>query len=326
MLTNNPLVSVIVPIYNVENYLNKCVKTIISQNYPNLEILLIDDGSTDNSPIICDRLAKKYKSIKVYHVSNSGLSEARNYGIKKSKGKYLFFIDSDDYIREGLIKNMVIIAEENNADLIQFNYQKKEDSEEKSSWPELQEKYSVYRHNVALRKCLDYQRINIMAWNKMYKRELFSKLRFPANEIHEDESTIPYVIDLANKCIVTDDIYYSYLQRKNSIMHSPIGKKELIYFKIFDKRLSYFNTKYNGKYDSLILYLAIVAIQKNIFLLTQIKNFDLNLLKEFKRKLDLYYNALKKNNNTSHSILLKAFLYKYMANIIFKIKSSRGML
>ena len=90
--------------------------------------------------------------------------------------------------------------------------------------------------------------------------------------------------------------------------------------------MSYFNTKYNGKYDSLILYHAIVAIQKNIFLLTQIKNFDLNLLKEFKRKLDLYYNALKKNNNTSHSILLKAFLYKYMANIIFKIKSSRGML
>lgn len=260
-----PSVSVIVPIYNVERYLRRCVKTLIAQNYSNVEILLIDDGSTDRSPLICDELANEDTRIKVYHIENSGLSGARNYGIERSKGEYIFFIDSDDYVREGLIENMVLVANENNADIVQFNYQKKYSNSKKNNWEDIHGKYTIYSHDDALQKCLDYKQINIMVWNKMYKKDLFANLRFPVGKIHEDEYILPYVIDLANKCIVTKDVYYAYLQRENSIMHSLNIKKELTYLDIFDKRFVYFNKKYNGKYDAVILYHAIIATLKNIF-------------------------------------------------------------
>ena len=210
------LISVIVPIYNVEKYLDKCVESIVNQAYSNLEIILVNDGSPDSCLEKCEEWKKKDKRIIVLNKENGGLSSARNAGIDICKGDYIVFVDSDDYIHTKMIEKLYNNLKKYDSDVSICNYFI---DNEKSIYPYIgkfedfaingNEKYD-YLYN-------RYQVMTIIAWNKMYKREIFETLRYPDGKIHEDEYIIFDVLEKAKKISYVSEPLYYYLQRQGSI-------------------------------------------------------------------------------------------------------------
>ena len=216
-----PLISVIVPIYNVEAYLVECIESILNQTYYRIEVILIDDGSTDSSGKICDYIAKKDRRVKVIHKENGGLSSARNAGIKTAIGEYITFIDSDDVVSTNMIKLLV----ENISDCdmsmcrnIKF----------KTQIPKIKQetKVKIIRRKKYFKLLLqnpDY----VVVWGKLYKRELFKDLRFLEGIVHEDEEFMPRLIAKIKKVSVILQALYFYRIRPNSIMTSGFTPKKL---------------------------------------------------------------------------------------------------
>lgn len=227
-MQNNKLVSVIIPIYNVEKYIRKCVDSIIRQTYKNIEILLVDDSSPDQCPLICDEYAKKDQRITVIHKNNGGLSDARNAGLKIAKGEYVAFVDADDYVDDNFIEILLNTAIKENADISVCSY------------------YKVYKHKiVAPTKSISSTVLNnieamrdiftipslceVMAWNKLYKRDLFThnNILFPIGKIHEDNFTTYKLFYYSNSIVFTNQPLYYYVQREGSIMGSKFNKRSL---------------------------------------------------------------------------------------------------
>lgn len=222
------MISVIVPIYNVENYLRRCLDSILAQSYKDYELILVDDGSTDNSGKICDEYAKKNKKIIVIHKPNGGLSDARNTGIKKAKGEFITYVDSDDWIHKDFLKNLYEIISINNADMavggVNFVYENQEENKENTEIT-----INVYSGLEALERMLrgilaDH---GSSACGILYKAELSKKYDFPYKRYHEDDfTTFKYYID-SKKVAVSSQKMYFYLQRNNSIMHRKFGKSSV---------------------------------------------------------------------------------------------------
>lgn len=229
----NILISVVVPVYNVEKYLNRCIDSILIQTYDNIEILLIDDGSTDGSAQICDKYIKKDKRVKVFHKKNGGLSDARNVGIDISNGKYIMFIDSDDSVEKDIIEYLYKL-------IIKFNT-----------------KMSVCSHNIifnngekikklgskkeelltdkeCIKRMLYHKDIDTSAWAKLYSRELFYDIRYPKGFLFEDIGTT-YKFFLKSKFIACGYFgKYNYFVRKNSIVTETFSEKKLDLLKMTD--------------------------------------------------------------------------------------------
>lgn len=222
------LISVIVPIYNVKNYLEKCVKTILDQDYKNLEIILVDDGSTDGSSELCDLLLEKDERIKVLHKANGGLSDARNYGFSHSNGKYIMFIDSDDYIHNEMVTKLYNSLISNNADLAICNYDFVDESGNLVKENKNIVKNEVFNREDGYRKISESDNYYyVTAWNKLYKRDILASDTFPKGRIHEDEFSVHHIFSKCNKIVSISDVLYYYVQRNNSIMHSNWTIKKL---------------------------------------------------------------------------------------------------
>ena len=212
-------VSVIVPIYNVENYLDNCVQSILRQTYRNLEILLVDDGSPDRCPQMCDEYAGQDERIRVIHKENGGLGDARNAGIRAATGKYFLHVDSDDRIREDLVSVTVEAAEKAQADIVIFDYagetpERKQTDLFTFALPADRTFCAKVEPAVIMRTC--------SAVNKLFRREFWEKsgLLFPAGRYYEDLATIPKLFALAERIVYKKEILYYYLAREGSIMHS----------------------------------------------------------------------------------------------------------
>ncbi len=211
-------VSVIVPVYNVENYLEKCLDSIISQTYKNLEIILVDDGSTDSSGKICDSYAKKDKRIKVIHKENGGLSDARNMGLDVASGKFISFVDSDDYIDKRFIEILYNNIIKTKADISICDFVWVYDKKIKYN------KYSKKRIVVEGNRKYDYlyneySVIGPSQWNKLYKKYIFDDIRFPYGKLCEDQFVIHKELFKAKKVSYILKPLYYYVQRSDSIMH-----------------------------------------------------------------------------------------------------------
>lgn len=237
------LVSIIVPIYKVENYLKKCIDSIISQTYKNIEILLIDDGSPDDCGAICDEYAKKDKRIKVIHKKNGGLSDARNYGIEASRGDYIMFIDSDDYISKNMCKILLKNALENNADIVTCNFKEIYlNNIEKVNKQSQRERINVVSNIEAIYKYFIKNDLDMnVVWNKIYKRNLFfgeNKIRFPVGKLHEDDYIVCKLYYYANKIVIINDVLYYYIRRFDSITGN-FSEKNIL--DTIDARIEYYN-------------------------------------------------------------------------------------
>lgn len=226
MKNKRVLISVIIPVYNVQQYLERCIKSVIEQSYNNLEIILVDDGSTDNCGKICDDYSNKDIRIKVIHQENGGVSKARNTGLDNAKGKYISFIDSDDFVHKDYILNMYTNLCKNNADIATCSYQSfYEESDICDNI--IFEEGQVYNNEEALRLMLYQIGTTTSAWGKIYDKKLFEKVRYPVIETGEDLATI-YKLFMKAKTITfsTNKLYY-YLQRRESVMHSKFSIKRM---------------------------------------------------------------------------------------------------
>lgn len=227
-------VSIIVPIYNVEKYLKKCIDSIVSQTYSNIEIILINDGSSDNSESICKEYESIDQRIRYYKKQNGGLSSARNYGIENATGDYLLFIDSDDYIDNSMVETLLVSAEKYNADMVECNYYEVINEEFHVFKPK---KNKVYSSKEAIASLIYNTGITPTAWNKLYSKKLFSKLRYTEGLYHEDEEIIVKLLSKAEKVVEIGNPLYFYIKREGSIINSKFNFKHLDAIKIMEERI-----------------------------------------------------------------------------------------
>ncbi len=221
------VISIVVPVYNVEEYLDRCVSSLVRQDYPYLEILLIDDGSTDSSSAMCDRWAERDNRITAFHKPNGGLSDARNFGLEKAGGKYVLFVDSDDYLTDRACSCLVKDAEDNSADVVTGHAVLLRNS----PFTELMEQgirdhfeyHKPYAGKYYLQKCLETTDLRVEAWRSLYRREFLKRndLKFCFGIAHEDEEFTPRMLLAAERIVLNDCAFYIYDNtRANSIMNS----------------------------------------------------------------------------------------------------------
>ncbi len=214
-----PLISIIVPVYNTEKYLDECVSSLVSQTYQNLEIILIDDGSNDNSPKICDKWASIDSRIVVYHNANRGVSEARNYGIERAHGAYIAFVDSDDYVHPEMIERAFTALKNNHVLMVAFNY-----CTVLNNNSLIHKEYStncikLNSEEALIRMLHDDRTITNHCWRYLYNAEIIHHTPFPAGEIHEDMATTYKRLILAEEIALLKDVLYYYRNTPQSITH-----------------------------------------------------------------------------------------------------------
>lgn len=245
------LVSIVVPVYNVEKYIRRCVDSLICQTYKNIEIILIDDGATDSSGTICDDLVELDGRIKVIHQANGGLSKARNTGIMNSKGNYIAFVDSDDCVNCQMIEVLYHIIKDSKADismceLKSFSLDSEIDILSKIDNLNDRDLYSIMSGEELISSLLDTDGWhNEVTWNKLYKRTLFDNLLFIEGKIHEDEFMVHRMADIVNYYAVTDKQLYYYYQNSNSIMSQKYDERRLHRTEAYIERVQYMRTKMN---------------------------------------------------------------------------------
>ena len=216
-----PKISIVVPVYNVEQYLEQCISQIINQTYVSLEIILVDDGSTDNSGRICDEFVKKDTRIKVIHKENGGLSDARNVGIKYATGEYIGFIDSDDYPEITMYEKLYSLVQKYSVDISVC-----------SMYRDINCKKEIYEEDVLSRREVFKEmaqcgKIESHAWNKLYKRSLFDGIEYPIGKTYEDIYTTYKVIDKVDRVAYTAEQLYFYRDNPESISNQRFKKSDL---------------------------------------------------------------------------------------------------
>lgn len=220
----NDLISVIIPIYNVEAYLEDCIDSIVKQRHKNLEIILIDDGSTDNCSAICDAWAEKDSRIKVIHKVNGGLSDARNAGLEVASGDYIAFVDSDDWILPEMYEKMLFTIKKEHADICACNIRSCY-SDHENEWG--CKEYTVGNSEQILDMLYSDTKYPVSAWNKLYKRECWKELRFPVGKICEDAFTTYHLVHNAERIVQIPEAFYCYRIRPKSIMTSNFSIKRM---------------------------------------------------------------------------------------------------
>ncbi len=222
-----PIITVIIPVYNVEKYIDRCILSVINQTYKNLEIILVDDGSPDRCGKICDEYAKKDNRIKVIHKENGGLSDARNAGLDIASGDYIGFVDSDDYIHPDMYKLLYEAVSEYSADVAECKHRKIIGKKYKNPQPfKIKPDIQVFSGTeFAEKKVIGDYLNSIIVCNKLYKSERWKTLRFPQGKFTEDSYVAFDACYSADKIVVTDAELYFYLMRPGSISNSSGMKK-----------------------------------------------------------------------------------------------------
>ena len=244
------LISVIVPVYKVEEYLDRCVTSIVNQTYSNLEIILVDDGSPDKCPTMCDAWKEKDYRIKVIHKENGGLSDARNAGLDIAAGEYIAFVDSDDYVHPQFIEVLHYLAVREKADVVACAFQ----IIPKNYEPKQRKIQNLSDIKLKTSAKNEMDLIGIVAWNKLYRRNLFDFIRFPKGKINEDMGIFWKTIYYAKKMVATEEsLYFYYVGNPNSIMNQPYSIKRFDIVDVQFEQYEYFKNKKIDDYANVIL-------------------------------------------------------------------------
>ena len=268
----NKLISIIVPIYKVENYLKRCIDSILNQTYTNLEIILVDDGSPDNCGIICDEYAKQDCRVKVIHKKNGGLSDARNCGIKVSTGEYLIFVDSDDYILKNMCETLLKNALENNADIVSCNFKEVYlNGQEKINKQSQNQQISIVSNAEAIYRYFVKNDLDMnVVWNKIYKKSLLENIKYPSgNFVGEDYAIQVQVLPKAKKVCVVPGAGHHYVQVADSMCRGGYNENYITAFRNYECARRKYCEKYPQFSRDICNYLVteymaiIVAMGKN---------------------------------------------------------------
>ena len=296
-----PLISVIVPIYNVEKYLRACVDSILAQNYSNLEVILVDDGSPDGCPAICDEYARQDNRVRVIHQKNGGLSAARNAGIDACHGDYLTFVDSDEFIHPDYVDILLNTCKDTGCDVSIGKIQRVQNNGDLS----LEDRRSLMdapidiltgrETNFRLYTNLYWTR-TIMAQGKLYSRRLWKNVHFPIVPIHEDEALIYQILYCARTVAYIDTAIYFYRSNPEGLMANRFSEKRLVLLDILDARLKFYN-KMNEP--------TLCLLTKNREFFTAVEYYQVglrdtsinkNLLHSFRKKMYELYGPLMRSS------------------------------
>jgi glycosyltransferase involved in cell wall biosynthesis len=285
----NPLVSIIVPVYNVEPYLKKCVDSIICQTYDNLEIILVDDGSPDNCGKICDEYATHDERVKVIHKENGGLSDARNAGTEIAKGNYISFIDSDDFVTQNYVEYLYGLIAKHGADISTCGYLPiRENGVVIKSKNSLTENRVYNKENFKkMFSVMLYEEnttIYDSAWAKLYKKSLFADVQFPKGKLFEDVRTTPQLLQKADKVIFGKEKHYFYQIRQNSIITQEFSEKNYDFINAIDEMCQFIGSNYSGM-ERACARRCISAIIRVLRQMVESESFDKRAANGLRRKI-----------------------------------------
>lgn len=278
------LVTVIIPVYNVESYLKKCIESVLSQTYKNLEVFLVDDGSTDNCPKICDEFASKDRRVIVIHKKNEGQGVARNVALDKCKGEYIAFVDSDDLIKPNMIETMVSAIERNNTDIalcgIAVNNGVKLHDKPIFS------KEVCWNTEQLMKKYVTTHNVSTVIWNKIYKKALFDGVRFPNFRANEDAYILHTILGKCKKAVHIGECMYIQNIRPNSTEQSPFSERKLALLDCAQSLIDY----YKSNFPNLYKFVAYKKINDSAVLMSSIIEAD---YKKYKDIYDSIYSQMK---------------------------------
>lgn len=312
-------ISIIIPVYNVEKYLRRCMDSILNQDYKNIEIILINDGSTDKSEYICKEYSERNKNIKFISQNNKGIAETRNIGLKHATGEYVTFLDSDDWVESNIYSILIRTAEEYNSDIVVCGYNKYYEGGRIQSLTPYKE-ITHFNGKEALAENLKGN-ITTVLWDKLYRRSLFDGVKIPNIKCFEDQ--MPNLITLLKSskvtCIPNKLVYYFY--REDSITNTKTVESKLTLFEQLEimKKFLESNNLYN-EYKDYFQYKAINLI--NFFIISKITTLPLgesmmlyrqNVRSEFKKYSKLYYE----NRYLSMTYKLRIFLIRNFTTLYF---------
>lgn len=294
-------ISIIVPVYNVERYLDRCIKSILNQTFKNFELILVDDGSPDGCGKICDNYARIDSRIRVIHKENGGLSSARNAGLDIARGKYIGFVDSDDYIHERMYEILLKEAENNSSDIVICKFKEVFDNIKIDE--EINENIDIYNFNnvEALGQLYGSNAIDfVVSWNKIYDKRIFESERYKEGKLNEDEFIIHKLLYKSNRVtFISKELYY-YFQRNDSIMQSKFNIKRLDAVYALEERMRFFEDlnleelKENAQYCYIRVFFAFFFRAKS-----NLNNCEYDL-RELKKRF--IYNIPRIINNNKCNI------------------------
>ncbi len=326
------MISVIVPVYNVQEYLDRCINSIVNQSYKNIEVILVDDGSTDNSAKICDNWASRDLRIKVIHKNNGGLSSARNAGIDIADGDFFSFIDSDDYIDCSMLEVMLAAMERTNKDIaccgryvdVWGKYVKQEFC---LSRPK------IYQTDESIKKLYYLNEIDVSACDKVYKKEVFSNIRYPEGKISEDAAIIFQILQNSNGVVHVGIPFYHYIYRADSISKELYNEKKHDIVNNLEKTIKFTKMYYPAFINDCMVYCTLstgtilLEMSQNKEIIKKYKSHYedymrlfrpgfLRTMKSFQINWKLKIRFLAVKSNTSH-------IFIYIRNIYHWIKQRR---
>lgn len=314
----NHLISVIVPVYNVETYLTRCIDSIINQSYSNLEIILINDGSTDSSGNICDTYAENDKRIKVYHIKNGGSSIARNYGLKRCSGDYIGFVDSDDWIKRDMFKALINFSSKHNLEVVECAHIKASE-DVKAQYCDESIQGEIENKGDAIKRIIKHKRFAV--WRRLYRRSILENRFFIKNILHQD---VYFTIDILNnidKVGYLKNKYYVYnVENPNSVIRSDYSLKKLNSINAASYVVE--NTKhYNNEIKSAAIQYLFEFLTSHYNSLYKNPNLDpvFEHRKKIKATFKKYHNFKEFNFYAYLVTILPSFLYK----IFLKINAKR---
>ena len=321
------LISVVIPIYNVEKYLHYAIESLNRQTYKNFEVILVNDGSTDGSGKLCDEYSEKYDNVRVYHKSNGGLSDARNFGVQKSSGDFITFLDPDDFLDEYALELMYNLQKKYSADAVCTKMRDVYDYEDYKKESRTKKAYSIDDTDVYV--CDNIKALELMYYNqiatvsacaKLVKKEFLLATPFPKGKIYEDLYVIAELLKDMNKIVITPLETYNYYQRQGSIVNSKFSKKQYDFFEAIDNNkkivIMYFDNNKN-------LVSAINAKEKmGAFSLlskaNQSSKEDVNIIRKIISKN--FFDILK-NKNISSIFKVKYCMLLFSPRIFYGTKN-----
>lgn len=304
----NTLISVIVPVYKVEQYLHTCIQSVINQTYKNWELILVDDGSPDNCPQMCDEYAAKDQRIRVIHKENGGLSCARNVALDNTKGEYITFLDGDDFWHTEYLSIMLDLCLQHDAEIAQCSLIRGTETK----FPEIKKKNKIKafdNHSIFLK---GYAKIIVCA--KLYKRHLFDGVRMPVGKINEDDYTTWKFYYKAKKNLVTNQILYYYTVNENSIMAYQMKQPRIDFIEAYEERINFF--KSNGVKDMEdfsqgLLCKSLLLTRNNPMLTSEQKNIvDATFMSNWQR--------IKYSGNVAFSLRFLFLLFLFMPKLTLR--------
>jgi len=321
-----PKISIIVPVYNIELYLERCVESILSQTFVDFELILVNDGSTDQSGKVCDYYSEKDQRVKVLHKNNGGLSFARNEGLKIACGDFIGFVDGDDYIEKDMYKKLYELSEKTNSDIAICKFGREINGQLIN---ELQQEFSKEMDNIeAMRQLFKGELYRFSVCNKLFRKSCFENILFPEGRIHEDLSTSYKLFANSTKSVYTNYVGYIYVKRENSILNSRFNEKRLDAFLGWDEILSFMGQKYPKLTKEVISCFAYGCVDNVHYIVNQVESKDsriqyLSIIKRLHRK---FYSKILLNNTLSlKDKFILSLLNCNCKMLIFLIKSKKKL-